>query len=145
FVFGLGLHSPKPTLNSSAAGSKVYKNQGKYFSTPDPHFGVLGPQGIGPNQTRQDQHIVPIVLTTDATEVFFFVNKAGIQTVQMGFVVLDKGDAPSSYGEAVHAITETGPVSQPYFVTGKADVEINPPNKVKEPWKTDDINTPIFS
>ena len=119
--------------------------KGQYYATPDPNFGGLGTQVFGPNQTRQDQNSVPIVLTTDATEVSFFVNTAGIQTVQMGFVVLDKGDAPSSYGEAVHAITENGTVSQPYLGTVKADVDIDTPNKVKEPWKTDDINTPVSS
>ncbi|RZI04943.1 YSIRK-type signal peptide-containing protein [Staphylococcus condimenti] len=116
--------------------------KGKYYVSPDKNFGGLGTQIFGPNQTRQDHNSVPIVVTTGATEVSFFVNSTGIQTVQMGFVILDKGDAPSSYGEAIHAITETANVSQPFLGTQKADIDFDEQNKQAIDWQTDDINTP---
>ena len=93
--------------------------KGKYYATPDAAFGGLGTQIFGPNQTQQDQKSVPIVVTTGATEVSFFVNSAGKQTVQMGFVILDKGDAPDSYGDVIHAIAEGPNVSQPFLGTQK--------------------------
>ncbi|WP_141755899.1 YSIRK-type signal peptide-containing protein, partial [Staphylococcus sp. HMSC065E08] len=116
--------------------------KGKYYVSPDKNFGGLGTQIFGPNQTRQDHNSVPIVVTTGATEVSFFVNSTGIQTVQMGFVILDKGDAPASYGEAIHAITENTNVSQPFLGTQKADIDFDELNKQAIAWQTDDINTP---
>ncbi|WP_256278025.1 CshA/CshB family fibrillar adhesin-related protein, partial [Staphylococcus sp. HMSC065E08] len=116
--------------------------KGKYYVSPDKNFGGLGTQIFGPNQTRQDENSVPIVVTTGATEVSFFVNSTGIQTVQMGFVILDTGDAPSSYGEAIHAITETANVSQPFLGTQKADIDLNIPNKQYKEWQTDNLDTP---
>lgn len=116
--------------------------KGKYYATPDENFGGLGTQIFGSNQTRQDYNSVPIVLTTGATEVSFFVNSPGIQTVQMGFVLIDKGDAPETYGEAIHAITENSNISQPFLGSQKADVDFDTLDDQHKNWETDDINTP---
>lgn len=90
------------------------------------------------------QGSVPIVMTsalntTDNFDVSFYVNSPGIQTVQFGIVVLEEGDAPTSFGRAAHLIREATGTTQPYLGSMKPDVLQNP-NPQAGDWNRDDLS-----
>ncbi|WP_412077872.1 CshA/CshB family fibrillar adhesin-related protein [Streptococcus gordonii] len=96
------------------------------FTNPDQKTGGLGSQVFGPNTSKD--HTVPIVMTREASEVGIYIASSGQQAAMIGFMVVDTGDAPESYGNAVHTISgynaATGAQNpQPYLGRKPADID----------------------
>ncbi|QXA18116.1 YSIRK-type signal peptide-containing protein [Streptococcus gordonii] len=107
------------------------------FANPDQRTGGLGSQVFGPNTSKD--HTVPIVMTRGASEVGIYIASSGQQAAMIGFMVVDTGDAPESYGNAVHAISgynaATGAQNpQPYLGRKPADIDTTSGND----WTHDD-------
>ncbi|SQF29492.1 CshA-like fibrillar surface protein A [Streptococcus gordonii] len=107
------------------------------FTNPDQKTGGLGSQVFGPNTSKD--HTVPIVMTREASEVGIYIASSGQQGAMIGFMVVDTGDAPESYGNAVHAISgynaATGAQNpQPYLGRKPADIDTTSGND----WTHDD-------
>ena len=116
-------------------GSKVYWHA---YTNPDQKTGGLGSQVFGPNVSNG--YTVPLVMSRGASEVGIYIASSGQQGAMIGFMVVDEGDAPETYGTAVHAISgydaETGnPSPQPYLGRVKADVDTSSGGD----WTHDDI------
>ena len=110
----------------------------KYYANPDKETGGLETGVFGPSMTA-GPYSVPVVMTKDASEVGMYVLSQGMQSAMMGVIPLDEGDAPESYGEAVHTInsknTFTGAeVKQPYLGSNRPDPDTNS----KKNWFGDD-------
>ena len=107
------------------------------FTNPDQKTGGLGSQVFGPNTSKD--HTVPIVMTRGASEVGIYIASSGQQAAMIGFMVVDEGDAPASYGNAVHAISgydaNTGArTPQPFLGRVEADIDTTSGND----WSHDD-------
>ena len=107
------------------------------FTNPDQKTGGLGSQVFGPNTSKD--HTVPIVMTRGASEVGIYIASSGQQAAMIGFMVVDEGDAPASYGNAVHAISgydaNTGArTPQPFLGRVEADIDTTSGND----WRHDD-------
>ena len=107
------------------------------FTNPDQKTGGLGSQVFGPNTSKD--RTVPIVMTRGASEVGIYIASSGQQAAMIGFMVVDEGDAPASYGNAVHAISgydaNTGArTPQPFLGRVEADIDTTSGND----WKHDD-------
>ena len=107
------------------------------FTNPDQKTGGLGSQVFGPNTSKD--HTVPIVMTRGASEVGIYIASSGQQAAMIGFMVVDEGDAPASYGNAVHAISgydaNTGArTPQPFLGRVEADIDTTSGND----WMHDD-------
>ena len=90
----------------------------KYFGSADLTTGGLGTGVFGPNISSIAA--VPLVMTRGASEVGLYIASSGKQSAMFGFFPLDEGDAPASYGKAIHSIATvdgvTGKkVNQPYL------------------------------
>ena len=101
----------------------------KYFGNPDQVTGGLGTGVFGPNISAADSS-VPLVMTRGASEVGLYIASGGKQSAMLGFFPLDEGDAPESYGKAVHTIATvdgvTGAkVNQPYLGNVSPDMDEN--------------------
>ncbi|MFS9044533.1 CshA/CshB family fibrillar adhesin-related protein [Streptococcus rubneri] len=101
----------------------------KYFGNPDKVTGGLGTGIFGPN-ISEGNRTVPLVMTRGASEVGLYIASAGKQSAMLGFFPLDEGDAPESYGKAVHTIATvdgvTGAkVNQPYLGNVSPDMDEN--------------------
>ena len=101
----------------------------KYFGNPDKVTGGLGTGIFGPNFSSGN-YTVPIVMTRGASEVGLYIASGGKQSAMLGFFPLDEGDAPESYGKAVHTIATvdgvTGAkVNQPYLGNVSPDMDEN--------------------
>ena len=101
----------------------------KYFGNPDQVTGGLGTGVFGPNISAGDSS-VPLVMTRGASEVGLYIASGGKQSAMLGFFPLDEGDAPESYGKAVHTIATvdgvTGAkVNQPYIGNVSPDMDEN--------------------
>ena len=101
----------------------------KYFGNPDQVTGGLGTGVFGPNISAGDSS-VPLVMTRGASEVGLYIASGGKQSAMLGFFPLDEGDAPESYGKAVHTIATvdgvTGAkVNQPYLGNVSPDMDEN--------------------
>ena len=101
----------------------------KYFGNPDQVTGGLGTGIFGPN-ISEGNNTVPLVMTRGASEVGLYIASAGKQSAMLGFFPLDEGDAPESYGKAVHTIATvdgvTGAkVNQPYLGNVSPDMDEN--------------------
>ena len=101
----------------------------KYFGNPDQVTGGLGTGVFGPNISAADSS-VPLVMTRGASEVGLYIASGGKQSAMLGFFPLDEGDAPESYGKAVHTIATvdgvTGAkVNQPYLGSVSPDMDEN--------------------
>ena len=110
----------------------------KYFTNPDQETGGLGSGVFGPGVTA-GKYSVPVVMTKGATEVGMYVFSTGSQKAMIGVAPIDEGDAPPSYGEAVHTMNTrdgiTGDeVKQPYLGSERPDMDTN---NVKD-WHGDD-------
>ena len=110
----------------------------KYFTNPDQETGGLGSGVFGPGVTA-GKYSVPVVMTKGATEVGMYVFSTGSQKAMIGVAPIDEGDAPASYGEAVHTMnTKDGitgfDVKQPYLGSERPDMDTN---NVKD-WNGDD-------
>ncbi|QLL97226.1 YSIRK-type signal peptide-containing protein [Streptococcus oralis subsp. oralis] len=107
------------------------------FLSPDTVTGGLGSQVFGPIVSASKA--VPVVMTRGASEVGFYVATAGQQALMMGFLVVDGGDAPQSYGEAHHTISTrdsitNAQIKQPYLGSTEADIDVDSKND----WTSDD-------
>ena len=101
----------------------------KYFGSADLTTGGLGTGVFGPNISAADVD-VPLVMTRGASEIGLYIASGGKQSAMLGFFPLDEGDAPESYGKAVHTIATvdgvTGAkVSQPYLGNVSPDMDEN--------------------
>ena len=115
--------------NSPVAGPDKKPVAWKYFGNPDQVTGGLGTGVFGPNISAGDPS-VPLVMTRGASEVGLYIASAGKQSAMLGFFPLDEGDAPESYGKAVHTIATvdgvTGAkVNQPYLGNVSPDMDEN--------------------
>ncbi|WP_373095493.1 GEVED domain-containing protein [Streptococcus oralis] len=101
----------------------------KYFGNPDQVTGGLGTGIFGPNISAGN-YTVPIVMTRGASEVGLYIASGGKQSAMLGFFPIDEGDAPESYGKAMHTIATvdgvTGAkVNQPYIGNVSPDMDEN--------------------
>ena len=132
------LLGPKPKYNninlrqlrdSTEVGPEKKPVAWKYFGNPDQVTGGLGTGIFGPN-ISEGNRTVPLVMTRGASEVGLYIASAGKQSAMLGFFPLDEGDAPESYGKAVHTIATvdgvTGAkVNQPYLGNVSPDMDEN--------------------
>ena len=100
----------------------------KYFGSADLTTGGLGTGVFGPNISSIAA--VPLVMTRGASEVGLYIASSGKQSAMFGFFPLDEGDAPASYGKAIHSIATvdgvTGKkVNQPYLGYLSPDMDEN--------------------
>ena len=115
--------------NSPQAGPDKKPVAWKYFGNPDQVTSGLGTGIFGPN-ISEGNRTVPLVMTRGASEVGLYIASAGKQSAMLGFFPLDEGDAPESYGKAVHTIATvdgvTGAkVNQPYIGSVSPDMDEN--------------------
>ena len=115
--------------NSTEVGPEKKPVAWKYFGNPDKVTGGLGTGVFGPNYSSGN-FTVPMVMTRGASEVGLYIASSGKQSAMLGFFPLDEGDAPESYGKAVHTIATvdgvTGAkVSQPYLGNVSPDMDEN--------------------
>ena len=101
----------------------------KYFGSADLTTGGLGTGVFGPNISSSDV-AVPLVMTKGASEIGLYIVSGGKQSAMFGFFPLDEGDAPESYGKAIHSIATvdgiTGQkVNQPYLGHLSPDMDEN--------------------
>ena len=99
----------------------------KYLSSPDLETGGLGSGVFGP-VTNAGSNSTPVVMTKDATEVGMYIVSDGHQAAMIGFVPVDSGDAPATYGEATHTLTtisslDGSEVKQPYLGSVRPDMD----------------------
>ena len=132
------LLGPKPKYNntnlnqlrrSTEVGPEKKPVAWKYFGNPDQVTGGLGTGVFGPN-ISEGNRTVPLVMTRGASEVGLYIASGGKQSAMLGFFPLDEGDAPESYGKAVHTIATvdgvTGAkVNQPYLGNVSPDMDEN--------------------
>ena len=110
----------------------------KYLSSPDQETGGLGSGVFGP-VTNAGPNSTPVIMTKDATEVGMYIVSDGHQAAMIGFVPVDSGDAPATYGEATHTITtissfDGSEVKQPYLGSVRPDMDMGN----EENWLGDD-------
>ena len=132
------LFGPNPKFNntnlnqlrrSTQVGPEKKPVAWKYFGNPDQVTGGLGTGIFGPN-ISEGNYTVPIVMTRGASEVGLYVASGGKQSAMLGFFPIDEGDAPESYGKAMHTIATvdgvTGAkVNQPYIGNVSPDMDEN--------------------
>ena len=132
------LFGPNPKFNntnlnqlrrSTQVGPEKKPVAWKYFGNPDQVTGGLGTGIFGPN-ISEGNYTVPIVMTRGASEVGLYVASGGKQSAMLGFFPIDEGDAPESYGKAMHTIATvdgvTGAkVNQPYLGNVSPDMDEN--------------------
>ena len=132
------LFGPNPKFNntnlnqlrrSTQVGPEKKPVAWKYFGNPDQVTGGLGTGIFGPNISAGN-YTVPIVMTRGASEVGLYVASGGKQSAMLGFFPIDEGDAPESYGKAMHTIATvdgvTGAkVNQPYIGNVSPDMDEN--------------------
>ncbi|WP_455167909.1 CshA/CshB family fibrillar adhesin-related protein, partial [Streptococcus sp.] len=116
--------------------STVTDSDGKVYSDG------LGTQVFGPAVTHRDSGMsTPVVLTRNAKNLGVYILSSGQQGAMFGFMVLDEGDAPASYGKVAHAIAKGNGVKQPYLGSNAPDVDIRTEKITKEnAFKYDDEN-----
>ena len=115
--------------NSTEVGPDKKPVAWKYFGNPDQVTGGLGTGVFGPNISAGN-NAVPIVMTRGASEVGLYIASGGKQSAMLGFFPIDEGDAPESYGKAMHTIATvdgvTGAkVNQPYLGNVSPDMDEN--------------------
>ena len=140
-VDGLNVYAYNLTLirKASGVGETGKTVAWKYYGNPDQTTSGLGTGVFGPNYSSS-LIAVPIVMTRGASEVGLYIASSGKQSAMLGFLPLDEGDAPDSYGIAVHAINQvngvTGvKVNQPYLGDTRPDMD---ENLERTDWKGDD-------
>ncbi|NYS33379.1 DUF1542 domain-containing protein, partial [Streptococcus danieliae] len=116
-----------------SATQRVSENQGRRYGDG------IGSKVFGPIYTGSDQS-VPVVLTRNARNVGVYLNSAGKQGAMLGFLIVDAGDAPSSYGEATHTISKGAnhSLQQPYLGQTPPDIDIRTASDVD--WTSDDTS-----
>ena len=150
-VFGKAgntVYKPLPNMNSVNGINTVTQwntpefveaLKAKMFATRDSATAGLGSQVFG-TYTNKAPMGIPVVSTSNATEVGFYIVTSGAQSTMVGIKMSDMGDLPSSYGDAVHYLrTETidwntklvKQIQQPYLGTVKADFEESSGERVR--------------
>ena len=124
--YGLNLNQLR---GSTQAGPDKKAVAWKYFGSADLTTGGLGTGVFGPNISANDVD-VPLVMTKGASEIGLYIASGGKQSAMLGFFPLDEGDAPESYGKAIHSIATvdgiTGKkVNQPYLGHLSPDMDEN--------------------
>ena len=124
--YGLNLNQLR---GSTQAGPDKKAVAWKYFGSADLTTGGLGTGVFGPNISAADV-AVPLVMTKGASEIGLYIASGGKQSAMLGFFPLDEGDAPESYGKAIHSIATvdgiTGKkVNQPYLGHVSPDMDEN--------------------
>ena len=127
----------KPTTEGQFIGNDGTGVHWQAYVSPDQKTGGLGSQVFGPNLSRNNT--IPLVMTRGASEVGIYIASSGQQAAMIGFMAIDEGDAPDSYGKAIHAISrynaETGGQNpQPFLGRVEADIDTTSGNN----WKHDD-------
>ncbi len=127
----------KPTTEGQFIGDDGTGVHWQAYVSPDQKTGGLGSQVFGPNISRNNT--IPLVMTRGASEVGIYIASSGQQAAMIGFMAIDEGDAPDSYGKAIHAISrynaETGGQNpQPFLGRVEADIDTTSGNN----WKHDD-------
>ena len=102
----------------------------------------LGTQVFGPAVTHRDSGMsTPVVLTRNAKNLGVYILSSGQQGAMFGFMVLDDGDAPASYGRVGHAIAKGAGITQPYLGSKEPDIDIRTEKITDETaFKYDDVN-----
>ena len=102
----------------------------------------LGTQVFGPVSThRQSGFSTPLVMTRNAKNVGLYILSSGQQGAMLGFMMLDEGDAPTSYGRVAHSISKSNGQKQPYLGSVAPDVDIRTtPITKTTAFKYDDNN-----
>ena len=102
----------------------------------------LGTQVFGPAVTHRDSGMsTPVVLTRNAKNLGVYILSSGQQGAMFGFMVLDDGDAPASYGRVGHAIAKGAGITQPYLGSKEPDIDIRTEKITDETaFKYDDEN-----
>ena len=102
----------------------------------------LGTQVFGPATTHRDSGMsTPVVMTRNAKNVGIYILSSGQQGAMLGFMVLDEGDAPASYGKVGHAIAKNSGITQPYLGSKEPDIDIRTEKITDETaFKYDDVN-----
>ena len=89
------------------------------------HVDGLGTQIFGPVSThRTSGFSTPLVMTRNAKNVGMYIFSSGQQGSMLGFMVLDEGDAPASYGRVAHSISKSNGQNQPYLGSVAPDIDI---------------------
>ena len=116
--------------------STVTDKDGKVYSDG------LGTQVFGPAVTHRDSGMsTPVVLTRNAKNLGVYILSSGQQGAMFGFMVLDDGDAPASYGKVGHAIAKGAGITQPYLESKEPDIDIRTEKITDETaFKYDDVN-----
>ncbi len=106
------------------------------------HTDGLGTQVFGPVSTHRDSGFsTPLVMTRNAKNIGMYILSAGQQGSMLGFMVLDEGDAPASYGRVAHSISKSDGQKQPYLGSVPADVDVRTtPIKGASAFIYDDVN-----
>ena len=130
-INGINFYSQNLTQlrGSTQAGPDKKAVAWKYFGSADLTTGGLGTGVFGPNISASDV-AVPLVMTKGASEIGLYIASGGKQSAMFGFFPLDEGDAPASYGKAIHSIATvdgiTGKkVNQPYLGHLSPDMDEN--------------------
>ena len=115
--------------DSTQAGPDKKAVAWKYFQSADQTTSGLGTGVFGPNVSAS-KFAVPLVMTKGASEIGLYIASGGKQSAMLGFFPLDEGDAPASYGKAIHSIATvdgvTGKkVNQPYLGHLSPDMDEN--------------------
>jgi len=115
--------------DSTQAGPDKKAVTWKYFQSADLTTAGLGTGVFGPNVSAS-KFAVPLVMTKGASEIGLYIASSGKQSAMLGFFPLDEGDAPESYGKAIHSIATvdgiTGKkVNQPYLGHLSPDMDEN--------------------
>ncbi len=85
----------------------------------------LGTQVFGPVSTHRDSGFsTPLVMTRNAKNIGMYIFSSGQQGSMLGFMLLDEGDAPASYGRVAHSISKSNGQKQPYLGSVAPDVDI---------------------
>ncbi len=119
----------------------------KYWVSPDQTNAGLGTNVFGPVNTDFKawgsepviHRGVPIIMSRETEEVSIYFNVTGYQSAMMGFVVIDEGDAPDSYGRATHMIRQTDNIKQPFIGKVKADLD-EKELQTGDYWVRDDVS-----
>ena len=89
------------------------------------HVDGLGTQIFGPVSThRTSGFSTPLVMTRNAKNIGMYIFSSGQQGSMLGFMILDEGDAPASYGRVAHSISKSNGQNQPYLGSVAPDIDI---------------------
>ena len=146
-IEGSGKDAFKPFIADKAKGFRSTEITEETVSTVTDKDGTvysdgLGTQVFGPAVTHRDSGMsTPVVLTRNAKNLGVYILSSGQQGAMFGFMVLDEGDAPASYGRVGHAIAKGAGITQPYLGSTEPDIDIRTEKITDETaFKYDDVN-----